>query len=69
VAGRHKLKIYSTMMDGVRRWYVSCRGCGSDNFVPMGADGYYGRRTFDLVLAIGIVHQKEEQDAQRAGMA
>lgn len=67
MAGKHKLKIYTDVLD-VRRWYVACLGCG-DEFIPMGADGYYGRLTFDAALAVGVAHQKEEQDARRAGLA
>ena len=67
MAAKHKIRVYSIIMD-VRRWYVTCLGCG-DGLIPRGADGWYGRLTFDAALAVGVAHQKEEQDARRAGLA
>jgi hypothetical protein len=55
----HKVKVYkSKFIDG--RWYVTCLGCETDEWVPSDGEGWYGRRTWAEAFALGVQHQREE---------
>jgi hypothetical protein len=68
MAAKHKIRIYSIGFPIRRLWYVSCQGCAWEpNTSYRHADGIvrYGRPNLDTALALGVAHQKEEQDAAR----
>lgn len=65
MAVRHKLKIFSWRCMGQWLWYVECQ-CGWDAplaRIPGRAAPLYGRPSFDVALATGIVHLKEAAHA------
>jgi hypothetical protein len=54
----HRVKVYKgKFVDG--RWYATCRGCETDDWVPPDSEGWYGRRTWEEAFAIGVAHQLE----------